>query len=141
MAAYDKAAADFRTRHAASLRNARVGILAYYDPELSLVHDPVKLLPPQVFTDLGGQLATIKGRSGTDKVSLENLDLLDDLDAIFLLAPKADIGGLDSNKLWRRVPAVSRSRVVVADERTYYGSIYSATELVTQFDKLFSTLT
>lgn len=140
MGRYDDAAARLVDRHADTLRDAGIGIVAFYDPKMQLVHDPVAMMPPQVLVDLGGRLGDIGGRSGHDAIERERLEDLAGLDAIMVMAPRGDIGALADDPLWQRVPAVADGRIHIVDDRTYYGSIYSAIELVVQFDALLTRL-
>ncbi|MBM4719303.1 hypothetical protein GS449_12500 [Rhodococcus hoagii] len=71
---------------------------------------------------------------------MESLELLDGLDGLIVLAPRGDLGALARDVLWQRVPAVAAGRVQVIDQRLQFGSVYSAIELVAQFDTLLSRL-
>ncbi|NKZ70290.1 hypothetical protein GTA09_10670 [Rhodococcus hoagii] len=140
LAEYDAVAAAFRARHRDTLARARFGIVSLQQDQFYLVHNGGSRLPPQVLADVGGTLGSIGGLSDSDSFGMESLELLDGLDGLIVLAPRGDLGALARDVLWQRVPAVAAGRVQVIDQRLQFGSVYSAIELVAQFDTLLSRL-
>lgn len=140
IATYDHAARSLVDRHSETLQQARIGIISRQPEEFRMVHDTVAYLPPQVYTDLGGTLGAIGNLGPTDAFGMESLDLLGDLDGILVLSTGSDLGSLTTDPLWQRIPAVSSGRVQVVEQLIQYGSVYSAIELVAQYDALLSRL-
>lgn len=140
MATYDHAARSLVDRHGETLQQARIGIVSRQPEEFRMVHDTVAYLPPQVYTDLGGTLGAVGNLGPTDAFGMESLDLLGDLDGILVLSTGSDLGSLTTDPLWQRIPAVSSGRVQVVEQLIQYGSVYSAIELVAQYDALLSRL-
>ncbi|MBU4615961.1 ABC transporter substrate-binding protein [Rhodococcus sp. GG48] len=140
LAEYDAVAAAFRARHRDTLARARFGIVSLQQDQFYLVHNGGSRLPPQVLADVGGTLGSIGGLSDSDSFGMESLELLDGLDGLIVLAPRGDLGALAGDALWQRVPAVAAGRVQAIDQRLQFGSVYSAIELVAQFDTLLSRL-
>jgi iron complex transport system substrate-binding protein len=137
IANYDARAADLRARLAERMPNATFALIGAYEANTVWVSDlqmhPVKLLA----NDLGLRPAAVMPENSADRpnLSLERLDLLDDVNLLFLRVEPLESGeGRDrsihdpikASPLWQRLPAVQNGGLIEYDAELFYASPLTA---------------
>jgi iron complex transport system substrate-binding protein len=135
---------DIRQRQAKVIQTARIAYGSYESQTLFL-RTPEDLGPASLaLAELGGQrlpLPAEPGTGGSLEISMENLRLLEDADAILIWAPDAaQRDEFLSNPLWPLLPAVQAGRGVVAPQNVGSGFLYTVMECMRLWDQVYSTL-
>lgn len=141
LAAYDEAVHTVRARHGRIIAERSVAVVQYDDSWGFAMQHSMQYLQPQVIADLGGRLLDPgSGVADDGSFSTENIDVLDDADLImFVGSVDGQLPpGLADNPLWQRVPAVAAGRLLVTEGNTNYGSVYTATQLISDLERLYA---
>jgi iron complex transport system substrate-binding protein len=146
IAEYEARAADLRARLAERLPNATFALIGAYEPGTVWVSDrqmhPVKVLAD----DLGLRPAAVMPTNSADRpnLSLERLDLLDEVDLLFLRVEPFESGGgrdrrihdpIKASPLWQRLPAIQNGGLVEYDAELFYSSPLTALALLDVVEK------
>ena len=150
---YDALITDIRTRHASAIAGKTVASLSYSPDKATIYIDslPVseetgkKNRQPTDMTlaDIGGRTLSTTGFDNQGRLSIEEMDRLQDCDAFMVSVTDSSdttFDQLSDNKLWQRLPAVQAGNVTVLQGSTYYGSIYTNMYVAKGWDDLYSTL-
>ncbi|GAB4426612.1 MAG: hypothetical protein OHK0015_07670 [Chloroflexi bacterium OHK40] len=141
IAEYEARAADLRARLAERLPNATFALIGAYEPGTVWVSD-VQMHPVKVLADdLGLRPAAIMPATSADRpnLSLERLDLLDEVNLLFLRVEPLESGAgrdrsihdpLKASPLWQRLPAVQNGGLIEYDAELFYSSPLTAMALL-----------
>ena len=143
-AEYDELITEIKAKHTSSLTSAKVAFGSIEDPGLWLANLKASSPAASSLTGLGGTPMPFeegKDFPGWLSLSLENLPMLADADALLFWAPdQANIDALEKNPLWQRIPAVRAGRVVLTTNNIGHGSIYTVMETARIWDEVYTTL-
>jgi iron complex transport system substrate-binding protein len=134
-------------RHGGSIARARVVIGNFEAPNTLWLVEPEAIGVParDALTALGGQQHPLDlGPSefaGWSSISMENLRLIEDADAILIWAADEDQRAeLLAHPLWKMLPAVEDGRAIVSTNNLGYGSIYTIMECMRLWDEVYALL-
>jgi iron complex transport system substrate-binding protein len=146
-AEFDALRDDIKARHAAKLATAEMAFGSIEPPQV-WVNDLTSNSPAaQGLVELGGKafvlppdVAAYDG--GWAAISPENLGLLDGADGLLYWGPTPEVFAEfhASTPLWDRLPAVQAGAAVISENNVGNGSLYTVTETLRLWDKLYDAL-
>ncbi|MGD9894633.1 MAG: ABC transporter substrate-binding protein [Dehalococcoidia bacterium] len=144
---FDALRDGIKQKHASRIQHARVAYGSYESPNLFLRDfDEAKGPATKALSELGGHLLPLSVPvdprfQGNRPISMENLRVLEEADAILIWAPdpvqRAEFMG---NPLWPLLPAVRAGRAVVAPQNVGAGFLYTIMECLRLWDQVYATL-
>lgn len=144
---YETLRTSIKGRHAERIQNANVVFGSFEAPNtIWLVDSEAADVPAMdAFAELGGhQLPLSLGGSvftGWSSISLENLRLIEDADAMLIWAPdEFQRAELLANPLWSLLSTVRDGRAVVSTNNVGEGSIYTVMECLRLWDEVYALL-
>lgn len=145
LAEYDARIADIRERHRDRISNSTLAVVSWNPQQWASSSKTGFLLASQTLADVGGRHLPYledgeENENGLFIFSHEETRQLAAADAILIALHETNRPLLEANVLWQQLPAVQAGRVVWADSRTYYGSVYGATECLRLIDLTYATL-